>query len=302
MRHAGFSPSLQADDMKEESPSRARPKDVEILVEDVHKSFSGRAVLQGVGVNILSGDIVAIVGPSGCGKTVLLNLVLGLLTPDSGRVFAVNHGREGGALTDLSRASRDEFEQIHVHWGVVFQRNALFSGTVYDNIALWLDEVRHLNKSDISLIAHRALNAVGLPEDEAFLDLDHENLSGGMAKRLAVARALAMDPRGIFYDETTTGLDPTSAAQIQDLIHGTHHHAGSGTRTSVIITHDKDLLSRLRPRTLMLHEGKVYFDGSFEDFSASSSAIIRPYFDLMPILHQRVFGPAPSVSYDKSLR
>lgn len=283
--------------MNEPSSPQTPAKDVEILVEDVYKSFSKRSILRGVSVTIVPGDIVAVVGPSGCGKTVLLNLVLGLLTPDRGRVLAVNHDRKDGSLTDLSRASRDEFEQIHVHWGVVFQRNALFSGTVYDNIALWLDEVRHLNESDIHLIAHRALSAVGLPEDEAFLTLDHENLSGGMAKRLAVARALAMEPKVIFYDEPTTGLDPTSAGQIQDLIHATHHDGG-GTRTSVIITHDKDLLSRLRPRTLMLHEGKVFFDGSFEEFSASGSAIIRPYFDLMPILHQRVFGPAPSVSYD----
>lgn len=286
--------------MSNELSSGDRPENVEILVEDVHKSFAGRTVLRGVSVTIEPGDIVAVVGPSGCGKTVLLNLVLGLLRPDRGRVLAVNHDLADEPLTDLARASRDEFEQIHVHWGVVFQRNALFSGTVYDNIALWLDEVRHLEESDINVIAHRALNAVGLPEDQAFLTLDHENLSGGMAKRLAVARALAMNPRVIFYDEPTTGLDPISAGQIQDLIHATHRDA-AGTRTSVIITHDKDLLSRLRPRTLMLHEGKVFFDGTFEEFSASGSAIIRPYFDLMPILHQRVPGPPPGVPSDKPL-
>ncbi|MDX1514000.1 MAG: ATP-binding cassette domain-containing protein [Gammaproteobacteria bacterium] len=272
---------------------------MEIKVEDVDKSFGKRNVLRAVNLVVSRGDIVAIVGPSGCGKTVLLNLVLGLLSPDRGRVLAVNHARKDKPLTDIARASRDEYEQIHVHWGVVFQRNALFSGTVYDNIALWLEEVRDLGESEIHQIAHRALHAVGLPGDDAFLSLDHGNLSGGMAKRLALARAIAMNPRVIFYDEPTTGLDPTSAAQIQDLIYATHHEASEDVRTTVIITHDKDLLSRLRPRTVMLHEGQVFFDDSFEKFFASHSGIIRPYFDLMPVLHEREVppgpGPAPGV-------
>jgi phospholipid/cholesterol/gamma-HCH transport system ATP-binding protein len=177
---------------------------------------------------------------------------------------------------------------------VVFQRNALFSGSVYDNIALWLDEVRHLGASDILPIARRALHDVGLESDDDFLAQDHSSLSGGMAKRLAVARALSMDPVVIFYDEPTTGLDPSSAAQIQDLIHTTHYHHERADRTTVMITHDKDLLSRLRPRTVMIHDGQVFFDGPFEDFVESDSPIIRPYFDLMPVLHQRVLTVPPS--------
>jgi phospholipid/cholesterol/gamma-HCH transport system ATP-binding protein len=109
-----------------------------------------------------------------------------------------------------------------------------------------------------------------------------------MAKRLAVARALSMDPMVVFYDEPTTGLDPTSASQIQDLVLATHFERDD--RTTIIITHDKDLLSRLQPRTVMMYEGRVYFDGPFEAFEASDSAIIRPYFHLMPVLHQRMRG------------
>ena len=266
---------------------------IEFLVEDVHKAFDERAVLLGVSLHAHRGEVVAIVGGSGCGKTVLLNQILGLLEPDRGRVLAANHNFADAPLADLSEATQQELEQIHVHWGVVFQRNALFSGTVYDNMALWLDEIRHLKEHDIDAVLERSLRAVGLPCDETFLALDHESLSGGMAKRLALARALAMDPMVLFYDEPTTGLDPTSAAQIQTLIHATHQNTVSGVRTTIIITHDKDLLSRLRPRTVMLHDGLVFFDGPFEDFAASDSPTIRPYFDLMPVLHRRAETAAP---------
>ena len=115
-----------------------------------------------------------------------------------------------------------------------------------------------------------------------------------MAKRLAIARALAMSPVVLFYDEPTTGLDPSTSARMHDLIQATHDEvlpAGT-TRTTVIITHDKDLLTRLRPRTVMLHEGRVFFDGPFEAFAANESEIVRPYFDLMPVLHERAAQPA----------
>jgi phospholipid/cholesterol/gamma-HCH transport system ATP-binding protein len=172
---------------------------------------------------------------------------------------------------------------------VVFQRNALFSGSVFDNIALWLREVKNLADDDIETIACRVLKAVDLPADDAFLKHPTEGLSGGMAKRLAVARALSMNPTTLFYDEPTTGLDPTSAAHIHDLIVATHEEErpGEPARTTVIITHDKDLLSRLQPRTVLLHRGRVFFDGTLAEFEASDSPEIRPYFEVMPVLHQR---------------
>ncbi|MGQ0657612.1 MAG: ABC transporter ATP-binding protein [Chromatiales bacterium] len=271
---------------------------VEIRTESLHKCFDGPAVLRGISLAIPRGDVVAIVGGSGCGKTVLLNHVLGLLTPDRGKIQVADHDQPGAPLRDLAALSQEERDRIHTHWGVVFQRNALFSGTVYDNLALWLREVRALPDEEIRPIAQAALAAVGLAADEEFLGRSQENLSGGMAKRLAVARAVATDPAVLFYDEPTTGLDPTSSAQIHDLIHSTHHayRTGSGGRTTVIITHDKDLLYRLRPRTIMLHEGKVHFDGAFEKFERSRSSIIRPYFELMPLLNQRNAPPERSAA------
>ena len=248
-----------------------------------------------VDLEILRGSFVAVVGPSGCGKTVLLNLILGLLVPDDGRVLvAAEEGQAG--LVDFAGLEAQQRSRLYSHWGVVFQKNALFSGSVRDNIGLWLKEVRDLDDQAIDSIARTALAAVGLSAGREFLGTSVHSLSGGMAKRLAIARALAMDPICMFHDEPTTGLDPLTASQIQDLLLSTHLGQGRalGRRTTVIITHDKDLLSRLRPRTVMLHDGRVFFDGPFEAFAASQSPIIRPYFELMPILHQRAVDPVLS--------
>lgn len=262
----------------------------EIQIEGLHKAFGDHKVLCGIDLNIKCGELVAFVGGSGCGKTVLLNHILCQLEPDQGTVLVADHDLDGAPLVDIARLNTTQLDRLHTHWGVVFQRNALFSGTVFDNIRLWLHEIKHMDDEDILPVARRVLSAVALDDDDDFLETDVNSLSGGMAKRLAVARALSMSPNAIFYDEPTTGLDPTSAAQVQDLILATHEqdqarHKNQGC-TTVIITHDKDLLSRLEPRTVMLHDGKVFFDGLFRDFAASSSPIIRPYFDLMPVLHQ----------------
>ncbi len=258
-------------------------------MEGLCKTFDDHHVLRGVDLEIRRSEVVAVVGGSGCGKTVLLNHILGLLSPDAGRVLVADHERLGTPLVDPSLLDDAKLDTIHTHWGVVFQNNALFSGTVYDNISLWLEEVKELGDDAINPIARSVLTAVALPTGDDFLNTDTNDLSGGMAKRLAVARALSMEPNVIFYDEPTTGLDPSSALQIQDLILTTHldRKTGDSERTTVIITHDKDLLGRLQPRTVMLHEGRVSFDDSFREFESSGSLLIRPYFDLMPVLHER---------------
>lgn len=267
---------------------------IEIRIEGLAKAFDGHRVLQGIDLEIREGEIVALVGGSGCGKTVLLNHILGQLKPDRGRVSVADHSRTPPELKDITGLDDQGLYDVHTHWGVVFQRNALFSGTVEDNIALWLRDIKNLDDAAIDPIARRVLAAVALPTDDVFLATATESLSGGMAKRLAVARALSMDPAVMFYDEPTTGLDPTSASQIQDLILATHLGRSDerAPRTTLIITHDKDLLSRLEPRTVMLHDGRVAFDGPFAEFKAAANPIIRPYFDLMPVLHQRAIAAA----------
>ncbi|MAY66716.1 MAG: ABC transporter [Rhodospirillaceae bacterium] len=265
----------------------------EIRVEGLSKAFGAHQVLSGIDLSIERGEIIAIVGGSGSGKTVLLNHILGRLDPDEGRVLVADHDMDGAPLIDLTTLDTVETDRLHTHWGVVFQRNALFSGTVLDNIGLWLSEVRGMEEPEIIGVTRKVLAAVDLPDSDDFMDTDVNELSGGMAKRLAVARALAMDPEVLFYDEPTTGLDPTTAFTMHDLIARTHlEQTRSGNRrTTLIVTHDKDLLRRLQPRTIMLHDGGVFFDGPFADFEGSSSPIIRPYFDLMPALHGRALDP-----------
>lgn len=280
---------------KTPAPTAAPQAPVEIRVEQLHKSFKAHHVLRGVDLTIRRGEMVAIVGGSGSGKSVLLGHLFGHHKPDAGHVLVADHESPGCPLVDLTTMTDDGLDRIRIHWAVVFQHNALFSGTVYDNIAMWLREIKRMTSDQILPIARRVVQQVGLDPDEV-LNRHRDDLSGGMAKRVAVARALAMDPVLMFYDEPTTGLDPLYAATIQNLIEQTHSHpddgaVSGGARTTVIVTHDKDLLRRLRPRVVMLYEGRVFFDGSFSEFEASASPIIRPYFDLMPVLQQRVLSP-----------
>jgi phospholipid/cholesterol/gamma-HCH transport system ATP-binding protein len=262
---------------------------IEFKIEGLHKSFDVHSVLQGINLELYSREIIAIVGASGCGKTVLLNSILGQYAIDKGIIRILDRTHKKWELKSLDDFNELEIDNIHKHWGVVFQRNALFSGSVFFNIALWLREIKGMDDNAISPIAKRALASVDLPNDKQFMDKSSSDLSGGMAKRLAIARAISMDPYVFFYDEPTTGLDPTSAANIHDLIFDIHDAdmANGSKRTSIIITHDKDLLSRLRPRTTMLHQGIVHFDGPFDDFETSQSDVIRPYFEMMPVLQDR---------------
>lgn len=264
------------------------PFPLEIHVENLQKWFANNHVLCGIDLSIYRGQMVAMVGSSGCGKTILLEHMIGNLQPDSGRVSIANHEIPEAPLMDLSTLNETQLDQIRVHWSVVFQHNALFSDTVYENIAMWLREVKQLGEKEIRYKAAAAVDSVGLSAD-TILEVHRDSLSGGMAKRVAVARALAMDPAIMFYDEPTTGLDPKHAFQIQDVICHAHQRQRSADtpQTTLIITHDKDLLYRLRPRVVMLHNGRVFFDGLYQDFEKSESPIIQPYFHDMSHLHRR---------------
>lgn len=275
-------------------PDPATPP--EVVCEDLHKSFDHKPVLKGVDLTIARGELVAIVGGSGCGKTVLLKLITAHYPPDSGRVLVADHsvdpGPDGAApLCPLDATDEDLLERIRLHWALVFQRNALITGTVRENLAVLPREVKGLKDAEIVPLARKALVDVGLDPD-LVMDRDREDLSGGMAKRVAVARALVMDPVLVLYDEPTAGLDPEMAAQIHELIGATHRmqpafaatRAGA-VRTSVVVTHDTELLRRLKPRIVMLHKGLVHFDGTFEQFTQSDDEHVRPYLAQMPGIH-----------------
>lgn len=288
-----------------ECPPRA--SFVEMRAEHLGRSFRDRLVLNDINFEVRSGEIVAIVGASGSGKTVLLDHLVGLLRPDSGRVLVADHDAQptpagDPPMLDLAQLNDQQLDRVRLRWAVVFQRNALFSGTVRENIALWLQEHTDLSSAAIDRRIRRSLVAATLDVDDV-LDKERESLSGGMAKRVAIARAIAVDPLVLFYDEPTTGLDPVVAGHIHELIWNVHHlhvgglfnddlHTAGGDvshhgRTSVIVTHDKELLRRIRPRVLMLHEGKVCFDGPYARFGEDCEPA-RQYLRAMPVLHARL--------------
>ena len=281
-----------------EPTERAAP---EVLIEDLHKGFDGKPVLTGVNLRIDRGELVAIVGGSGCGKTVLLKHITGHLHADRGRVLVANHAVEPGPdgqppLLDVGHAGEDQLDQVREHWAVVFQRNALLTGDVFQNLAMLPRETRDMTDAQILPLARKALQDVGL-DPELVLHRDRDMLSGGMAKRVAVARALVMDPVLVLYDEPTSGLDPEMCVQIHDLIRDTHHaqpqlavSRPGVQRTSVVVTHDTELLRRLEPRVIMLHAGKVLFDGAFDAFLRSRDAHVLPYLSQMHALNSRDHG------------
>jgi phospholipid/cholesterol/gamma-HCH transport system ATP-binding protein len=271
---------------------------IEILIQNLHKSFGSHRVLDGINLEVGTGNLIAIVGGSGNGKSTLLRQIIGLDHPDEGLVCVADHESKDSPLVDLATLNTAGMENLERHWAVVFQGNALLSGqTVGFNIGLPLREVQNLDESTVRTRIQNVLREVALDPDKV-VGLTTDQLSGGMAKRVAIARALAMDPILVFYDEPTTGLDPQVAEKIQDLIGSVHRGKTSSgfSRTTLIITHDKDLLFRLQPRVIMLDAGKIIFDGTYEDFGRSDSPAIRPYFALMPTLQQRVGGSAGSTS------
>lgn len=269
---------------------------MEVVVEDLFKAFDNKPVLQGVNLNVERGQMVAIVGGSGCGKTVLLKHITAHFRPDQGRVLVADHEAplepDGSApLCNLETLDEMRLDRIRTHWAVVFQRNALLTGTVFQNLAMLPREAKRMTDEQIMPLARKALVDVGLDPDLVMFR-DREELSGGMAKRVAVARALVMDPILVMYDEPTAGLDPEMCAQIHGLIRTTHQmqpafaatHPGV-VRTSIVVTHDTELLRRLQPRIIMLHGGRVHFDGTFAQFAASNDPHIRPYLEQMALLH-----------------
>ena len=271
------------------TPVLKTSRPLEALVDNLHKSFGTNPVLRGVNLSIQRGETIAIIGASGGGKSVLLKHLIGSLRPDSGRVSMADHESPESPLVDLATLDEAGMDRLRRHWAVVFQKNALYTGTVYDNVSLGLADVKGLDDAQIRERVREVLEAVGLNFDEVSV-MSRDQVSGGMAKRVAIARALALDPVLMLYDEPTSGLDPARAEQIQSLINDVHHRASDLRieRTSIIVTHDTGLLFRLRPRIVMLHEGGVYFDGTTEEFEKLNTDVVGPYLALMPLLHARV--------------
>lgn len=236
-----------------------------IELRDLHKQFNGgQPVLRGVDLTIETGETIAIVGQSGCGKSVLLKHIIGLLVPDRGAVLV-----DGQNIHEL--AERDLYA-LRQRFGFLFQSAALFdSMTVLENIALGLVENTTLPEAEIRTIVAEKLQMVGLPGIE---NKKPAELSGGMRKRVGLARALATDPDYLLYDEPTTGLDPVMSNQIDALI---AEITGKLNATSIVVTHDMFSVYTIVHRVAMMHEGRIYFTGTPAEFRSSDDPVIRDF-------------------------
>ncbi len=236
-----------------------------IEINDLHKSFGSKKVLQGVNLTIEAGEAIVIIGRSGCGKSVLIKHIVGLLEPDSGFVKV-----EGKIVSDLSLK---ELYELRKNFGFLFQGSALFdSMSVYENVSLPLVESKNgYTKDDILKIVNEKLELVGLT---GILNLKPSELSGGMKKRVALARALVTNPNYILYDEPTTGLDPIMSDSIDHLIKDL---ADKLKVTSIVVTHDMYSVKNVAKKVAMMHEGVIYFTGKPEDLVTSSDKVIEDF-------------------------
>jgi len=237
-----------------------------IEVRGVRKVFGSNVVLDGVDFEISKGEIVAILGASGSGKSVTLKTINGLITPDEGEVRVLGH--------QVDQLSEDELAPMRRRVSYLFQGGALFdSMSVMENIAFPLRE--HLDLSAEEL-RQRVETLLGMVELEGIGEKAPAELSGGMKKRVAVARALALEPEIILYDEPTTGLDPVTGKTIANLILDLDRRLGV---TSVVVTHDIPLVLRVASRVLFLQDGVFAFSGSIEEAQSTAPAEVRSFFD-----------------------
>jgi len=235
-----------------------------IEIKELYKSFGKQQVLKGVNLVINEGEVTAVIGRSGGGKSVLLKHIVGLLKPDSGSIFI-----NGEDITKLKGAKLDK---IRADIGVVFQGGALFdSMTVYDNVAFPLTEKTKLNKKEIHEKVMKALSDVGLQGMEYKYPAE---LSGGMRKRVALARALIGNPKTILFDEPTTGLDPILVRSIHNLIRNTQKLYGF---TGLIISHEIPEIFEIADRVAMLHDGRIVEVGTPEEIQKSENLIVKNF-------------------------
>jgi phospholipid/cholesterol/gamma-HCH transport system ATP-binding protein len=245
-----------------------------IRLIDVHKAFGEKRVLEGFTLDVEEGETMVIIGYSGTGKSVAIKHIVGLLEPDSGEVWV-----DGQKVTALSRK---ELYDLRSHVGYVFQFAALFdSMTIGDNVAMGLRKQSHLSAKETETRVLEALELVDLP------DVAHRfpaELSGGMRKRVGIARAIALRPKYILYDEPTTGLDPVTSAVIDELMVRMRDKLNV---TSIVITHDMRSAYTVGTRVAMLYQGKIRQVGTVDEIRHTTDPIVRQFIEGRAELDER---------------
>ncbi len=271
--------------MRDEGGALAKPDHKRTLSErkpyiefrDVHKAFGSNVVLDGVSFNVMPGETVCVLGRSGVGKSVSLHLIMGFLKADRGKIDV--------AYEDVTNYGEEDMERIRKKVTMVFQNGALFDSlTVGENVAFPLRERGGLEEAQIYQIVDGLLDMVGVRE---YRDLLPSDLSTGMKRSVAIARALAAQPDAVLYDEPTTMVDPLMAHLLGDLIKKLKQQL---KLTSIVVTHDMALAKKLADRLLFLHEAKAIFFGTFADMAKCSEPIVQEFLELDSMDFERYFG------------
>ncbi len=244
-----------------------------IELKNVHKGFGPKVVLDGVNLRIRQGESLVVIGGSGSGKSVMLKCILGLMRPEQGHIFV-----DGEETTNVSGRGRDTLMK---KFGMLFQGAALFDSLpVWENVAFGLIRSQKLRRSDAKEVAIEKLAKVGLGADVALLS--PSELSGGMQKRVGLARAIAADPEIIFFDEPTTGLDPIMADVINELIVDSVRELGA---TTLSITHDMASARKIADHVAMLYKGHIIWSGPAEEIDRTGNEYVDQF------VHGRAEGP-----------
>lgn len=235
-----------------------------IKLVNVQMAYRGKPVLEDINLEVRGGEILVIIGPSGSGKSTLLRLIIGLLKPTAGEIWV--DGQE------ISRMSENELNQMRRHMGMVFQYSALFdSMSVGENVAFGLRQHTDMDEDEVAKIVRNKLRMVGLSGREN--DMPNE-LSGGMKKRVSLARAIAVNPEIVLYDEPTAGLDPIISDTIDRLIAGTRRRLGV---TSIVVTHQMSSAFKLADRMIMINKGRIIEEGDSDAIRRSENRLVQRF-------------------------